>query len=194
MKKKSKKRKKLKPLVTDMEDGTSIGDFVGEDGHVRIPRLIIEFTVENKAKARKQAERKAQQAANIEKQKTVSKDSKTENAKEKKKKKSRGALQREKKRKAKEAGMEEENENDEKDVVSEKIRNKEDNSVVDEPKTKVKGLKPPKKMKKSDKEDNIFDEMVQSYKRKFAADVDDVTTEKAVENPRVEVAKKRWFD
>lgn len=193
MKKKSKKRKKLKPIVTDMEDGTSSGDFVGEDGRVRIPRLIIEFTVENKAKARKQAERKAQQAANIEKQKAVSKDSKTENAKEKKKKKSRGALQREKKRKAKEAGIEE-HENDEKDVVSDKIQKKEDNSVVDEPKTKVKGLKPPKKIKKSDKEDNVFEEMVQSYKRKFAADVDDVTTEKAVENPRVEVAKKRWFD
>jgi nucleolar protein 4 len=191
MKKNSKKRKKPKAVVTDMEDGASGGDFVGEDGRVRIPRLIIEFTVENKAKARKQAERKAQQAANIQKQKEVSKESKKEDIKEKKKTKSRGALQREKKRKAKEAGIEE----DEKDIVNEKKPKKQEtNTLADEPKNKVKGLKPPKKIKKTDKEDSVFEEMVQSYKRTFAADVDDIAPEKVINNPRVEVAKKRWFD
>lgn len=194
MMKHSKKRKKPKAVITEMDDGTSGGDFVGEDGRVRIPRLIIEFTVENKAKARKQAERKAQQAANIQKQKVASKDSKVENSKDKKKTKSRGALQREKKRKAKEAGIEG-HENVEKDIVTEtKETKQEKNSPSDEPKIKAKGSKPPKKIKRTDKEDNVFEEMVQSYKRTFATGIDDITNEETTKNPRVEVTKKRWFD
>merc|ERR1712012_1283524 len=102
-KKNAMNRKRKKSKVATDDDGD---EFLGEDGKVHIPRLIVEFTVENKAKARKQAERKAQQLANAQRQKVAVKQSFDENGEKKKKKckKSRGALQREKKRKLKEEG------------------------------------------------------------------------------------------
>ena len=33
-------------------------DFLGEDGKIKTPRLVLEFTMENKAKANEQAKRK----------------------------------------------------------------------------------------------------------------------------------------
>mmetsp|Transcript_13931 Transcript_13931/g.16190 ORF Transcript_13931/g.16190 Transcript_13931/m.16190 type:complete len:834 (+) Transcript_13931:382-2883(+) len=96
-----KKKKQKKDLVGD-DDGAANDGFIGEDGKVRIPRLLVEFTVENKAKARMQAERKAQQQANVQKQRVSAKKSK---GKKDKDKKGRGAQQREKKRKRKEQGL-----------------------------------------------------------------------------------------
>ena len=80
---------------------------------------MIEFTVENKAKARKQAERKAFQQANVNKQRILAKEAAAAKPDaEVKIKKSRWQKQREKKRKLKEAGL---LDNDSKDVPTEKV-------------------------------------------------------------------------
>lgn len=115
-----KQRKKQQHMSTLGDDGTKVEDFMGSDGRFKIPRLIVEFTVENKAKAKKQAERKALQFANVMKQKKSARQSLLEEelkeddndddakkkVKRKMKKKSRGALQRERKRNKKEEGGE----------------------------------------------------------------------------------------
>ena len=46
-------------------------DFMSEDGRVRVPRLIVEFAIENKAKARLQADNKEKQLANAKMQKVA---------------------------------------------------------------------------------------------------------------------------
>jgi len=118
--------RKKQPMATTLggDEGTKVEDFLGNDGRFKIPRLIVEFTVENKAKAKKQAERKALQFSNVMKQKKSARQSLLEEelkednddkngdddvekkVKQKKKKKSRGALQRERKRSKKEEGGE----------------------------------------------------------------------------------------
>jgi len=115
--------RKKQPMATLGDEGTKAEDFLGNDGRFKIPRLIVEFTVENKAKAKKQAERKALQFANVMKQKKSARQSLLEEelkednddkndddvekkVKQKMKKKSRGALQRERKRSKKEEGGE----------------------------------------------------------------------------------------
>eukprot|EP00557_Chaetoceros_sp_GSL56_P014185 CAMPEP_0176484002 /NCGR_PEP_ID=MMETSP0200_2-20121128/4219_1 /TAXON_ID=947934 /ORGANISM="Chaetoceros sp., Strain GSL56" /LENGTH=776 /DNA_ID=CAMNT_0017880441 /DNA_START=192 /DNA_END=2519 /DNA_ORIENTATION=- len=96
-KQRSKKsnKKNVKNVNAILEDGPSGATFVGDDGKVRIPRLIVEFTVENKAKARKQAENKAKSLNNAKKQKLALKEA-TDDGTEKteKKKMGRGAQQR----------------------------------------------------------------------------------------------------
>uniref|UniRef100_A0A7S2A4B9 RRM domain-containing protein n=1 Tax=Ditylum brightwellii TaxID=49249 RepID=A0A7S2A4B9_9STRA len=190
-------------------------DDAGDDGKVRIPRLIVEFTVENKAKARQQAERKAQQAANVEKQKLEKNERKKKakaekdddkTNKNKKSKKGRGAAQREKKRKLREEGDDDENDNVDKSSAKDRSKNKtgtndnnDDNKVTV---TKKKGVKPPKK-RKVDKEEEAFESMVRSYKETFAGsaggglskknttDQSDATTKTKARN---EIEKKRWYD
>lgn len=72
----------------------------GDDGIIRIPRLIVEFTVENKMMARKQAERRSLQLMNKSKQRSENKNGEKEatEVRTKQKRKGRGAMQREKKR------------------------------------------------------------------------------------------------
>lgn len=57
-KKRKKKKKKRRGGDTDAEDED-------DDGVVRIPRLIVEFTVENKAKAKKSSEKKERRLADV---------------------------------------------------------------------------------------------------------------------------------
>jgi len=78
--------------------GDEYSDIVGDDGVVRIPRLIVEFTVENKVMAKKQAERRSLQLANKSKQRSVDDTRNISKETNDVKKRSRGALQREKKR------------------------------------------------------------------------------------------------
>mmetsp|Transcript_20476 Transcript_20476/g.30760 ORF Transcript_20476/g.30760 Transcript_20476/m.30760 type:complete len:873 (-) Transcript_20476:1399-4017(-) len=187
MKKKASSRKRKKGKIdTDVDH-----DFLGEDGKVHIPRLIVEFTVENKAKARKQAERKAQQLANVQKQKAAAKQSLDENGeKKKKKKKSRGALQREKKRKLKEEGPSETDQIDTKEDIAkkQKISEEDSNRAIEEP-PKNKGIKPQKK-KKIDKDENAFQDMIKSYKKAFTGD----NKGNEEKSERSEITKKRWFE
>ncbi len=183
----SRKRKKGKQQ-TDVDE-----EFLGEDGKVRVPRLIVEFTVENKAKARKQAERKAQQLANAQKQKAAVKQLSDEKSEKKKKKKSRGALQREKKRKMKEEGSSEKDQILDEKVVTKKPKITEEDSTSSsgdkEKSTKKKGIKPPKKQK-LDKDESAFQDMIRSYKKAFAGG-SQTKEEKSV---RSEITKKRWFE
>ena len=217
MKKRQRKGKKGKKGMRfdDDAEGANAADFVGDDGRVRIPRLIVEFTVENKAKAKKQADHRAHQLANAEKQKAASRAAKKERAdeddsedksKSKKKKKGRGALQREKKRRQREEGTETTPSEDADTKKSKKARkvSHDDADVEAQAKPKIKGVKPPKK-RKVDKEEQAFENMVRSYKQAFAGGADDVTKSKKKRknssaendtpaNPRAEVTKKRWFD
>ena len=217
MKKRQRKGKMGKKGMRfdDDAEGGNAADFVGDDGRVRIPRLIVEFTVENKAKAKKQTDHRAHQLANAEKQKAASRAAKKERAdeddsgdksKSKKKKKGRGALQREKKRRQREEGAETTPSEDADTKKSKKARkvSHDDADVEAQTKPKVKGVKPPKK-RKIDKEEQAFENMVRSYKQAFAGGADDVTKGKKKRknssaendtpaNPRAEVTKKRWFD
>jgi len=196
-KQRSKKRKKPNP-DTELEDGTSGADFVGDDGKVRIPRLIIEFTVENKAKARKQAENKTQQLENSKRQKIAAKAASAADADGKKpiqtKKKGRGAQQRAKKRRMIEEGLldkdgkkiEEKESKKQKTAVSEEV-------PVSKPKEKT--IKPPKKSKKKvDKEEEKFEDMVQSYKNAFSGTAKEKEADDEPSNPRAEITSSRWFD
>uniref|UniRef100_A0A7S3PYQ9 RRM domain-containing protein n=1 Tax=Chaetoceros debilis TaxID=122233 RepID=A0A7S3PYQ9_9STRA len=194
----SNKKQKKKISQNDFEDGPDGKSFVGDDGKVRVPRLVIEFTVENKAKARKQAERKAFQQANVNKQRILAKEAAAAKPDaEVKVKKSRGQKQREKKRKLKEAGLLDE---DSKDVPTENVdiakkpmaKKAEADSDSD---VKSKSVKPPKnKKKKVDKKEEKFEDMVRSYRKVFANTAADKTDGAAAVNPRADVEKKRWFD
>jgi len=197
----SKKRKKGKVNPNaDQDDGPSGSDFVGDDGKVRIPRLLVEFTVENKAKARKQAENKAQQLDNAQKQKIAAKAASAEEKPKKKKKVvGRGAQQRAKKRKMIEEGLLDKDGNKIEDAKSKKPKRSETESkdtTAAPQERKQKEVRPTKKPRKVDKEEQKFEAMVKSYKNTFAGIPP--TPEKAKEpepsNPRVEVEKKRWFD
>ena len=191
--KKKKKNKKIDPNA-DMSEGPSGSDFVGDDGKVRIPRLIVEFTVENKAKARKQAENKAKQLENAQKQKIAAKAAGTAEDKPKKKSKGRGAKQRERKRKMRAEGLLDENGNKiEPEQSTNKKQKQTEEAVESKPSTKKKAMKPLKKPKKVDKEEKKFEDMVKSYKNTFAG-ISEKTEIKEPENPRKDISKKRWYE
>jgi nucleolar protein 4 len=172
------------------------GGFVGEDGKVRIPRLIVEFSVENIAKAKQQAEHRAQQQINQMKQIEENKIKNTE-SKEKKKKMSRGARQREKKRKER---MEEADDGvDAPNACKPENRNEEPStkrsSETDVHSTsKRKAAKPPKRQKIDPDEEN-FSKLVETYKQQTLSIMDGET--KKVETGN-ELSKrkdgKRWFE
>jgi nucleolar protein 4 len=154
----------------------------GEAGGGRkAPRLIVDFTVENKAKAKKQAEHRAQQQANREAQKLEHKAKTAESKGEKKQ--SRGALQREKKRKAK----------DEIVVVKPvaKVRAV-PKAPVQAAAPKVKLVKPPKK-RKLDSEEQTFERLVQSYTESFSSTIKTADDEEQA-NVKPKKSEKRWFE
>lgn len=202
--KRNKKKKRQKSQM-NIDDGAAPEDFIGEDGKVRIPRLIVEFTVENKAKARKQAERKAQQQANVVKQKAELKEQRKSETgaelKRKKKKKSRGAQQREKKRKMREEGGNGSSTENKTEKVVKKQKFEEKRDVPEMRRdVKLKGVKPSKKKKMNDDAvgEKTFEDMVRNYKETFAGGIKGSTKtgeiEKMTENPRKDVTKKRWFN
>lgn len=199
--KKSRKKKRSLSQI-DVDDGSSPNDFIGEDNRVRIPRLIVEFTVENKAKARKQAERKALQQANIVKQKAELKEKRKSEDKEvgqKQKKKSRGAQQREKKRKLREeGGTSNENVSETERVTKKKKSEQRNDDSEILPDVKQKGSKPSKRKRRHDTGEKTFEDMVRSYKETFAGGskvpMKTRDMEEVKENPRKDVAKKRWFN
>ena len=195
---KKNKRKRNDPAMVDET-------FAGDDGRIRLPRLIVEFTVENKAKAKKQAERRSQQLANAEKQKLANMAKKKPKKEDggttssKKKDKGRGARQRQKKRERQTNNNDTMEEMASNHKNNKKARKSKDNMT--EKTTTMKQVKPPKKKKKVDSEDVAFENMVQSYKASFQGNLDkglknkkgETNTELITTNPRASVKKKRWF-
>ena len=180
LRKKSKKRKKTKEVTEN--------EFVGEDGMVRVPRLIVEFTVENKAKARQQAEHRAQQQANRIKQKIEHKD-KTKGEAKKERKKSRGQRQRERKRKGLDNPEEQKASKKTQATVTEKSAEAEENIETRAPKPKA--VKPKKKKQKIDAEDAHFEKLVSKYEDTLE---DDAASENAAQTKIQKRPKKRWFE
>jgi len=177
-------------------------DAGSEEEVVRSPRLIVEFTVENKAKAKQQGERRAHQQAHRSKQK-----SETKERRELKEKKSeskplgRGAKQREKKRlrqlEKKEGATDEAPRKGQK-------KQKREQTVVEEEVRKPKVVKPPKKLNKRQREDKETDEnfsnLVNKYKVAFQDAVGgtgskEEKTAKAPDPRKEAMAEgKRWFE
>ncbi|KAL7468660.1 hypothetical protein ACHAXS_008896 [Conticribra weissflogii] len=195
LKQQQKKGKKAKKMKVD-ESGA---EFVGEDGNVRVPRLIVEFAVENKVKARQQAERIAQKKANKIKQKIENKEKQTPDKKEKKK--SRGALQRAKKRARKEAGEDANADGENAEVTKNVKKLKTEEKDLAKAKAPVEAapklVKPPKKRKVDPKEEALED-MIRSYKASFSRgsenDVDDKKAKESKVVSREKIVKKRWFE
>jgi len=199
---KQKRGKKSKKIKADPETGA---EFLGEDGKVYVPRLVVEFTAENKVKARQQAEKIAQKKANKIKQRIEKKEKQKEEPSDKKKekKKGRGALQREKKRARKEAGDDDGNaqNNEGKPSTSKKQKLDDNKSNVDnKADKKVKKVKPQKK-RKVDKDEDALEDMIRSYKSSFSkgvaagkANKEESNAEQPKTNPREKVVKKRWFE
>jgi nucleolar protein 4 len=175
--KRSAKRKKKK-------DSLSPGEFVSNDGRVLIPRLIVEFTVENKAKAQKQATNRAKQQANIEKQRLEQREKRKEIKEEGKKTKSRGKKQREKKRKQREQGDAEPEIEETEDQKATPKQPLDDTGIVSPMK-----VKPSKKRKTKNADDQNFDKLVKSYADSFSSSM---PTEK--DQARSKLTEKRWFD
>jgi nucleolar protein 4 len=199
IKKRGRKNKKMSSSGNEANGGGN--DFVGDDGRVHVPRLIVDFTVENKMKAKKQAERRVQQELNRTKQYLENKERKIvslqEGGEEKPKKRGRGAIQREKKRLRRESGEEEKERQAKleakalaearKELRKERQAQRQKQKVEE---SKKKAVKPPKKKKPVDEEDEKFDDIVRSYTSKLE------TTRKQTDshNPRVAVTEKRWFE
>ncbi|KAL7532417.1 hypothetical protein ACHAXR_004620 [Thalassiosira sp. AJA248-18] len=206
--KRGKKSNKNKAKV-DPETGA---EFLSEDGKVCVPRLLVEFGVENKVKARQQAEKIAQKKANKIKQRIENKEKNkekkqqpTDTTNKKEKKKGRGALQREKKRARKEAGEDDGDNLQNKDGKDSSIKKPKLDESADKPKEKKpKMLKPQKKRKIMDKDEDALEDMIKSYKSSFSKGAaaggkpltgeSNASSEPQKKHTREKVAKKRWFE
>ena len=179
-----KKKKKKKKAAPD-----------DESNEIFIPRLIVEFTVENKVKAKQQAEHRVQQQANKIKQKLEQKEKHLDDEGQKKKqKRSRGAIQREKKRQkrlAAESGLASDDK-EEAPVIAKPIP-QEDPKLS---KRKEKPLKPKKKKRKIDPEEETFNSLVESHTKKVPALADESSTGRVNKESSSLTKKsgKRWFD
>jgi len=194
-------KKKKKKAVVEGDEGNA-GD------RVKIPRLIVEFTVENKAKAKQQAERRAHQQAHRQKQKFETKEkrelaaslSKAAEERKKAKKLGRGAKQRENKRLRREQGQadltEEVTLSEKADAQKRKLAESE--AETESTKQKSKTLKPPKKKNKRQQEDTEADEQFSKLfdKYKAAFGVSGKKEKGDVSEPRKEAVAggKRWFE
>jgi nucleolar protein 4 len=201
----SGKKRKTEPSVND--GGSKIIDenFVTADGNIRTPRLIVEFTVENKAKAKQQAEHKAKQQANQIKQRMESKSDGTAAAAatppQPKIKKSRGAIQREKKRQRQNNPQEQDNDDckhdDANPVAQGTVVSKSDESTLlsSNSKKKARVVAPPKKPAKLDVEELTFSNLVASYQQQAtstAGTTDTVIGSSSADN--MSKPKRRWYE
>ena len=164
----------------------------GEEADVKVPRLIVEFAVENRAKAKKQAEHKAHQRANTIKQRLEHKEKSADSEKSGKKKKSRGKRQRELKRKQREAGITDEGKKSEtsnaQSLPTESLAHGED-SVPDHKHHNTKPVKPSQKKRKVDKDEEKLSELVDSYEASITPSRGDGN-----DNSQPTRSRKRWFE
>jgi hypothetical protein len=146
--------------------------------------------VENKVKARQQAEKVAQKEANKIKQKIEKKEKGS--MEKKKSQKGRGSLQREKKRARKEEAT-----SNEKDINCKEEARLEESEFEEKPSKKQKMVKPPKKQKR---DRDGLDVLINEYKSSFTKGVTKAVVEDkhdssdARATDRSSVAKKRWFE
>ena len=149
--------------------------------------------MENKAKARKQAEHRMQQQVNQAKQrleKRKAREDAPQVDEEPKKKKSRGAKQRERKRLEREEGKNVDADARLASLKAEKDRLREAKAAEKAKSQQLKPVKPPKKKKRIDKEEENFDSIVDTYRSTFV----DSSSSSPMTNPREGVKKKRWFE
>jgi len=185
MKRRRAGKKPRKQTAVDDEGALANDSLVDPTGKVRTPRLIVEFTVENKAKAKQQAAHRAQQQANqlkqVEEKRGGTESNKAE-AKIKKTKKSRGAKQRERKRKQLGEGGE--------PPAVEPAKDEQVDTPSRAPveKKKKKSTKPPKKQK-IDRAEEKLTSLVDSYKKDAVAIVNSGEKTSSGKN-----AGKRWFE
>jgi nucleolar protein 4 len=196
-------RKRARTVKKKTASGSGGGgtDYIGDDGRVHVPRLIVDFVVENKIKAKKQAERRVQQQLNQSKQKLENQAKKSDENPEKQKQ-SRGAKQREKKRQKRESGEEEAERQAElqKKAMAEvkrelrKERQEQKRKLKED--LKKKSVKPPKKKQKHqilDEDEEKLENIVRSYTSQLESEHEE--TEAAKEkNPRAAVKQKRWYE
>ena len=179
MNKKSKKLQRTKTTTAAGEGSSGASDHLASDGRVKVPRLIVEFTVENKAKARIQAEHREHQLANKAKQKMDNREKGLYVSKKKEKKQSRGARQRERKRKGIELQEKEglqansnsmrtsqKNENEKQELQDDR---NEAATISAKSHNKATAKPPPKKKAKLDAEDSHFERLVASYEGEIMA-------------------------
>jgi nucleolar protein 4 len=185
--------------------GSGAGEYLGEDGRVHLPRLIVDFTVENKIKAKKQADRRLHQQLNQSKQQLERLEKKEnhygdDKADTTEKKRSRGSLQREKKKLRIESGEEEAERKAKLEAKAlfeakkelQKQRREQKKQRLEEIKSKT--VKAPKKKKPTmDLDDEKFESIVRSYTSKIES-TREQKEEQQHNNPRVAVKEKRWFE
>eukprot|EP00934_Nitzschia_sp_Nitz4_P003082 Nitzschia sp. Nitz4//scaffold54_size114964//105702//108134//NITZ4_003873-RA/size114964-augustus-gene-0.25-mRNA-1//-1//CDS//3329554417//3072//frame0 len=149
---------------------------------ILLPRMIVDFTVENKIKARKQAERRMQQQLNASKQKEE-READKEGKKSDSKKRNRGAAQRERKRQERENGITKPKKKEKQMTPVTRVQHKE--KKKEEP---VKTMKP-RKRQKTDPEEEKFQKLVKTHNSSSE-------TRKPVASERKAQLKegKRWFE
>ncbi len=180
-----KRASQIKTNTKRKKKGASPDDAF-EGNQSRVPRLIVEFTVENKVKAQQQIANRAKQQANVETQKVVD-VGKAQEEKKEKKKKHRGALQREKKRKQREGAGYVDTKEGKTDPAAK-------HDVDESPEYKLKGRvkgKPPKKQK-VDAEDQTFEALVRNYTATFTTT--ETSSKRDVEEGKSRVEDRRWFE
>ena len=202
----SGKKRKVEPPIK-AEDGTTMGEdnYVTADGNIRTPRLIVEFTVENKAKAKQQAEHKAKQQANQMKQRMDLKSSEdVVVAAPEKVRKSRGAIQREKKRQRQQQSTEGDDNNNKQDHVvapedataSSQLDHVDSTSeATTNAKKKARSVAPPKKPAKLDADEVTFSNLVASYQQQADAAAAAAATSNSTDHLAASSKpKRRWYD
>lgn len=149
---------------------------------IPVPRLIVEFTIENKVKAKQQAERRAEQMANRTKQKEARKP-------KQKDKKRRGATQRERKRKRQDDANIDSKKKRTTASIERKIsappRAQSTTMQIEKP---MKKTKRPRKRVKTDADDTNFSKLVESYKKQAVSEIN------LTETTSSSRSTARWFD
>jgi nucleolar protein 4 len=177
---------------------------------IKVPRLIVEFTVENKAKARQQADHRARQQANRIKQKLEHKEKKElaalpssadgGNEEKKSKKRGRGAKQREKKRQRRLQGEQEDGAEMAVEAAESKPRKFHHGGAAvprkEEQREQPKGIKPPKKQKRNKEleAEEKFSKLVDKFKADFVGAGAQAAAKSVSPQKKVVAEGKRWFD
>ncbi|CAB9506019.1 RNA-binding protein 28 [Seminavis robusta] len=180
----------------------------GDEEGAKLPRIIVEFTVENRAKAKQQAEHRAQQQANRQRQKLETKEkregngsSEGEKTKSQSKKRGRGAKQREKKRQRELQGdNDKKDEKAKKEPKADKADRKRKNAEMEQQDQKPKGVKPPKKQKKGKRKEVEAEDKLSKLVQNYNTAVNDTSPKEkkaGTPNPSKKEAMaegKRWFE
>lgn len=186
-----KKALEAKNNLSKKKKKAHMTEYLSEDGRALLPRLIVDFTVENKIKAQQQITKRVKQQANREKQQ-ASKEKAGNDAQAKSKKISRGARQRERKRKQREEDINSTSSGKKiEDAASE--NNASITKIPLTSKAKTTKTSKVKKQKSADSGDPCFEDLVKSYTSTFKT----LSKPEALvdlEERRSHVVEKRWYE